>query len=173
MTKDTDQKDIFLRGARLRARVDAEAREMHHDAGRAASEDYFGALVAAVAVIAHADGRLELADRRKLVAELSVDLRLRLGQHPARAAAAGVQPVAAVARAQELAEHSRAYGYDPHSADQRALACLSASTLSGQERQSIRQTCHDVITADGLVHPVELGALYRIERAMGIAGGAS
>ncbi len=159
MTKDTDQKDIFLRGARLRARVDAEAREMHHDAGRAASEDYFGALVAAVAVIAHSDGRLELAERRKLV--------------EAFIASPAMKGFSVADLAQELAEHSRAYGYDPHSADQRALACLSASTLSGQERQSIRQTCHDVITADGLVHPVELGALYRIERAMGIAGGAS
>jgi tellurite resistance protein len=157
--KDTDQKDIFLRGARLRARVDAEAREMHHDAGRAASEDYFGALVAAVAVIAHADGRLELAERRKLV--------------EAFIASPAMKGFSVADLAQELAEHSRAYGYDPHSADQRALACISASTLSGQERQSIRQTCHDVITADGLVHPVELGALYRIERAMGIAGGAS
>lgn len=157
--KDTDQKDIFLRGARLRARVDAEAREMHHDAGRAASEDYFGALVAAVAVIAHSDGRLELAERRKLV--------------EAFIASPAMKGFSVADLAQELAEHSRAYGYDPHSADQRALACLSASTLSGQERQSIRQTCHDVITADGLVHPVELGALYRIERAMGIAGGAS
>ena len=148
--KNTD-KDPFLRGARLRARQDANAREMHHDAGRAA-------LVAAVAVIAHADGRLELAERRTLVEAFTTS--------PAMAGFSVAE------LAQELAEHSRAYGYDPQSADQRALASLSASKLSGEERQSLLRICHQVITADGMVHPVELGALHRVERALGLAGGS-
>lgn len=151
--KNTD-KDIFLRGARLRARQDANRREMHHDAGRATTEEFFQALVAAVAVIAHADGRLELAERRTLVEAFITS--------PAMAGFAVAE------LAQELAEHSRAYGYDPVSADQSALASLLASTISMEERQAIRQICHQVITADGLVHPVELGALHRVELAMGI-----
>jgi hypothetical protein len=44
--------------------------------------------------------------------------------------------------------------------------------ISSEQRQLIRQICHQVITADGLVHPVELGALHRVERALDIAGGA-
>lgn len=161
MSKDrqTDKDDLFLRGARLRARQDADAREMHHDASRAGTEAFFQGLVASVAVIAHADGRLELAERRTLLEAFITS--------PAMAGFSVAE------LAQELAEHSRAYGYDPHTADQRALASLSASTLSRQDRQAIRQICRQVITADGLVHPVELGALHRVERALGLSGGAS
>ena len=132
---------------------------MHHDAGRAGTEEFFQGLVASVAVIAHADGRLKLAERRALVEAFITS-----------SAMAGFS-VAELA--QELAEHSRAYGYDPHSADRRALANLAARQISSEERESIRQICHQVITADGMVHPVELGALLRIERALGLAGGAS
>lgn len=150
----TDNDDLFLRGARLRARRDAEARAMHLDAGRATTEAFFQALVAAVAVIAHADGRLDLAERRTLIEAFTASPAMR--------------GFAVADLAQELADHSRAYGYDPHSAQQRALSCLSAGRLSGSERETIRKICHDVITSDGLVHPVELGALHRIERALGI-----
>jgi tellurite resistance protein len=161
MSKDryTDNDDLFLRGGRLRARQDADARDMHHDAGRARTEAFFEALVASVAVIAHADGRLELAERRTLV-EAFITSPAMTGFSVAELA-------------QELAEHSRAYGYDSVSADQRALASLLASTISMEERQAIRQICHQVITADGLVHPVELGALHRVESALGLLGGAS
>ena len=96
--KNTD-KDLFLRGARLRARHDANTREMHDDAGRATTEEFFQSLVAAVAVIAHSDGRLELAERRTLVEAFITS--------PAMAGFSVAE------LAQELAEHSRAYGYDP------------------------------------------------------------
>lgn len=161
MSKDrnTDKHDIFLRGARLRARQDADARDMHHDAGRAKTGAFFEALVASVAVIAHADGRLELPERRALV-EAFITSPAMTGFSIAELA-------------EELAEHSRAYDYDPVSADQTALSSLSASTISMEERKAIRQICHEVIMADGLVHPVELGALRRVERALGLPGGGS
>ena len=160
MSKDKSpfQDDIFLRGARLRARQSADARELRHEAGLAESEEFIQALVAAVAVIAHADGRLELAERRKLV--------------EAFITSSAAKGFSVTDLAHELSEHSRAYGYDPHAAEHRALACLSISLISGEQRQLIRQICHQVITADGLVHPVELGALHRVERALDIAGGA-
>ncbi|MBW4656833.1 MAG: TerB family tellurite resistance protein [Kaiparowitsia implicata GSE-PSE-MK54-09C] len=150
--------DIFLRRARLRARQDAAAHEMHQDTGRETAEHFFQVLVAAVAAIANADGRLELAERRSLVGAF-IDSTAKKG-------------FSVTELAQELAEYGRAYDYDPHSADQRALTCLSASNLSSDERQSIRHICHQVITADGLVHPVELGALHRVKRALGLAGDA-
>lgn len=161
MSKDRDfqKDDIFLRGARLRAREAAGARELYDEADRAAAGDAFQALVAAVAVIAHADGKLELAERRILV-EASVN-------SPA------LKGFSVSDLAQELAEHSRAYGYDPHAAERHALSSLETSTISMKERLSIRLACHQVITADGLVHPVELGALHRVEEALGLVGGAS
>lgn len=160
MTKDKSphQNDLFLRGVRLRARHAADAREMHQQADRATTEDFFQALVAAVAVIAHADGHLALAERRKLI--------------EAFIASPAMQGFSVTELAQELADYGRAYGYDPHSADKRALDCLSASVLSAEQRETIRQTCHQVITADGLVHPVELGALHRVQSALGLVGDA-
>lgn len=160
MTRDKDfqKDDIFLRGARLRARETAQARELISEANRATAEHVFEALVAAVAVIAHADGKLELAERRSLV-EAFVN-------SPA------IKGFSVGDLAQELAEHSRAYGYDPHSAELRALSSLASSSISKEQRLSVRQACHQVITADGLVHPVELGALHRIEQALGLVGGA-
>ncbi|PXA97518.1 hypothetical protein DMC47_13245 [Nostoc sp. 3335mG] len=152
--KTSDKDDLFRRGVRLRARQDADAREMNQDAGRARTEEFFQALVAAVAVIAHADGRLDMAERRKLV--------------EAFIASPAMKGFSVAELAQELADHGRAYGYDPDAADRRALSRLSTCILSHEERRSIRRTCHDVITADGLVHPVELGALHRVERALGM-----
>ena len=157
MTKDKlPQDDLFLRGARLRARHQANGRDLRSEAGRAGVEDYFQALVAAVAVIAHADGRLDLAERRKLV--------------EAFLTSAAMTGFSVADLAEELADHARAYGYAPHLAEKQALARLSISALSAADRQSIRDTCHQVITADGLVHPVELGALHRVECALGIEG---
>ena len=55
MSKDKSpfQDDIFLRGARLRARQSADARELRHEAGLAESEEFFQALVAAVMLRKH------------------------------------------------------------------------------------------------------------------------
>lgn len=155
MTKDKlPQDDLFLRGARLRARHKADGRDLHAEASRAGAEDLFQALVAAVAVIAHADGKLDLAERRKLVEAFLTS--------PAMAG------FSVADLAEELAHHARVYGYAPDLAERQALATLSISALSASERQSIRNACHQVITADGLVHPVELGALHRVERALGL-----
>lgn len=157
MTKDkVSQDDVFSRRTRLRARHQADLSEVRSEAGRAGAEDYFQALVAAVAVIAHADGRLDLAERRKLVEAFFTSPAL------------GGFSVAELA--EELADHARAYLYDPHLAEKQALVSLSISALSAGDRQSIRDACHQVITADGLVHPVELGALHRVELALGIGG---
>lgn len=158
MTKDKlPQDDLFLRGARPRARQQADGRELRSEAVRAGVEDYFQALVAAVAVIAHADGRLDLAERRKLV-EAFFSSPAMVGFSVAELA-------------EELADHARAYVYEPHLAEAQALASLRISVLSAVDRQSIRDACHQVITADWLVHPVELGALHRVELALGIEGG--
>lgn len=158
MTKDKlIQDDVFLRGARLRARRKADERDLRGETSRAGAEDFFQALVAAVAVIAHADGQLDLAERRKLV--------------EAFLASPAMAGFSVADLAEELAHHARAYGYAPDLAEKQALSTLSVSALSTAERQAIRDACHQVITADGLVHPVELGALHRVEQALGIDGG--
>ncbi|WP_193336847.1 TerB family tellurite resistance protein [Devosia beringensis] len=143
-----------MRGARLRARHKADGRDLHAEASRAGAEDFFQALVAAVAVIAHADGRLDLAERRKLV--------------EAFLASPAMAGFSVADLAEELAHHARAYGYAPDLAERQALATLNISALGTADRLSIRNACHQVITADGLVHPVELGALHRVERALGL-----
>ena len=158
MTKDKlTQDDVFLRGARLRARQKAEQHELRGEADRVGAEDYFQALVAAVAVIAHADGHLDLNERRKLV--------------EAFLASSALEGFSVADLAEELAHYARAYGYAPDMAEKQALTTLSISILGSADRHAIRDACHQVITADGLVHPVELGALHRVERALGIDGG--
>jgi tellurite resistance protein len=157
MTKDrVSQDDVFARRTRLRARHQVALGEVRSEASRAGTEDYFQALVAAVAIIAHADGRLDLAERRKLV--------------EAFFASPALAGFSVAELAEELADHARAYLYEPQVAEKQALVSLSISALSAADRQSIRDACHQVITADGLVHPVELGALHRVEMALGIGG---
>lgn len=157
MTKDKPtQDDLFLRGARLRARRKADHRDLKGETSRAGADEFFQALVAAAAAIAHADGQLTLAERRKLV--------------EAFLASPAMVGFSVADLAEELAHHARAYSCAPDLAEKQALTTLSISALGTTERQSIRDACHQVITADGLVHPVELGALNRVERALGIVG---
>jgi tellurite resistance protein len=157
MTKDKQaQDDLFLRGARLRARQQASGRELHFEANQAGKEDLFRALIAAVAVIAHADGKLDLPERRKLVEAFLTS--------PA------IAGFSVGELAEELADFARIHDYDPSAAERRALATLSVSVLQTAERQFIRNACYQVITADGLVHAAELAALHRIELALGLEG---
>ena len=146
--------DLFLRGRRLKALQ--SVRDMRSEAERAGSEDFLEGLVAAAAIIAHADGRLDLNERRKLVESFL-----------ATPALAGFS-IAELA--EELSDYIRAHSYDPALAQQHALASLTALNLTQLDKQAIRDVCHKVITADGLVHPVELGALHRIEEALGLGG---
>lgn len=146
--------DLFPRGHRLRERHEQSTRTIEDEAGRARSGAYLEALVAASAIIAHADGRIDLHERRKLV--------------EAFLASPAFEGFSVAELAEELAEHTRAYSYDAHLAQDRALETLKVLELTMGERQSIRDICHKVIIADGLVHPVELGALHRIELAFGL-----
>lgn len=156
MSKDKHHPDdLFQRQRRLRAGLPEQPRSLRSQADRATAEDLLQALVASVAVIAHADGRLDMAERRKLVETF-------LGS-PA------LDGFSVSELGEELADHMRAYGYDAKAAEQRALSCISALTLTNSERRTVRDACHKVIVADGLVHPVELGALHRIEQALGLA----
>ncbi len=147
--------DMFPRGHHARAVSEADGREIRSEADRAGSEDFLRALVAAAAVIAHADGRLELTERRKLVEAFLTTPAL--------------DGFSVADLAEELSEHMRAYAYDPLLAQEQALIELAGLKLSLGQRQTIRETCHAVIIADGLVHPVELGALHRIEGVLGLA----
>ena len=146
--------DLFQRGQLLRARHAGSTRDLELEAASARASDYLEALVAAVAVIAHADGRLDLNERRKLV--------------EAFLASPAFTGYSVVDLAEELALHMRAYGYDPQVAQDRALESLALLDLTTSEKTAIRDICHKVIIADGLVHPVELGALGRIERVFGL-----
>ncbi|MDV3251004.1 TerB family tellurite resistance protein [Devosia sp. BK] len=145
--------DLFPRGQQLRARHEQSNRLIKYEADRARSGAYLEALVAASAINAHADGRIDLRERRKLV--------------EAFLASPAFEGFSVAELAEELADHARAYSYPPHLAQDRALETLKALELTAAEKQSIRNICHKVIIADGLVHPVELGALHRIELAFG------
>ena len=148
------QDDIFSRAEILRRRHALSGRELREAADAATGDDLLQVLVAASMVIAHADGGLDLAERRKLIEAFTTNAALE---------GFSVSDLAA-----ELAGHLRAYEHDPISAEAAVLAVLGAASLSPAEKAFIGTTCAGVIVADGLVHPAELGALNRVQIALGL-----
>ncbi len=149
------QDDIFSRAEILRRRHALSGRELREAADAATGDDLLQVLVAASMVIAHADGSLDLAERRKLIEAFTTNAALD---------GFSVSDLAA-----ELAGHLRAYEHDPISAEQAALHLVGNASLNQAEKEFIAITCTSVIVADGLVHPAELGALGRVQIALGLA----
>lgn len=151
--------DLFSRAELLRQRSPENPRDMRHEADAATGENLLQALVATAAIIAYADGRMDIAERRRLIGAFSASPSL---------AGFSVADLAG-----ELGHYMRAYAYDPISAEAQALAALSVIDLSPAEKALLAETCDHVLAADGLVHPAELGALARIQRCLGLDGGRS
>ena len=144
--------DIFSRRplAEQRSRLDkVQALEEAAVAGR---EGFMESLVAAAMIISHADGTADLAERRRLVALFRAN------------------PVfdgfSLEGLAAEVVEHTRIFSYDRATARERALERIRSATLSASEVRAILAACSAVITADGMTHPAELGALALIRRAL-------
>lgn len=144
--------DIFSRAEILRRRHALSGRELREAADAATGDDLLQVLVAASMVIAHADGSLDLAERRKLIEAFTTN--------------GGLDGFSVSDLAAELAGHLRAYEHDAISAEQSALHLISNAGLNQAEKEFVAATCTSVIVADGLVHPAELGALNRVQVAL-------
>lgn len=149
--------DLFSPGRGSRVRQSLSPRELRHEVESAGAEPILQALVAAAVIIARADGRVELVERRRLVEAFLANPSLR--------------GFSVADLGQELAGHLRAYDDDPAEAEDRALSSLATLQLSAAERRTIHATCTNVVAADSLVHPAELGALHRVEVVLGLGEG--
>jgi tellurite resistance protein TerB len=108
------------------------------------------ATIAAAMVIAYADGSVEAAERRRILALFRANPLLQ------RFSAADID--------REIAAHARAFELDPPTAAARARAQIVVTDLSSEQFRALMHVCVSVIEADGIRHPEEEKALEEIAR---------
>jgi tellurite resistance protein len=123
--------------------------------------DFVEALVAACAIIAHADGEVAASERRSFVAITRSEPALRA--------------FSADRLLQEFAAHERNFRRDPELAREIAVAKLTTMRKRRRAAHAIVEACRLVIPADGIAHPAEFRALAKIKKLLGIEpdGGAT
>ncbi len=125
------------------------------EAAIARNGDFMEALVAAGALIAHADGEMAGAERRRLLglvrshATLSVFSREQI--------------------VDEMAVHEANFRLDPEVAQ--ILAREKLMPIAGQPKLSrlVVNACREIMPADGVLHPAEYRVLGEIRAMLGLA----
>jgi tellurite resistance protein TerB len=134
--------------AALRANLDRL--DISAEADVAGIEGLMEATIAAAMVIAYADGSVEAAERRRILALFRANPLLQ------RFSAADID--------REIAAHARAFELDPPTAAARARAQIVVTDLSSEQFRALMHVCVSVIEADGIRHPEEEKALEEIAR---------
>ena len=111
------------------------------------------ALVAAYALMAHADGEVAGAERRRLFSIVR--------ETPALSAFSREQI------AEEAAVHEANYRLDPEMAQQIAREKLQPIADQRRAARLVIAACRDIIQADGIAHPGEYRALAEIKLLLG------
>lgn len=124
------------------------------EAALARSGAMLEAMVAACSLIAHADGEVAPAERRRTLTVLRDKLPT------------GIFSRSAVA--EEIAEHEANFRLDPEVAQQIARERLAF--VAGQPRaaQLVIDACRQIIPADGIAHPAEYRILAEIKALLGL-----
>ena len=118
------------------------------------AEKLMGALAAACAVIAHADGRAVSVEIRRMLAVMRAD------------------PLLSVLPAEDalvpFIEYARVFRADPQRA--RTVALRQVGRLAEEPRQArlVLHACLTVSEADGVVHPAEAAAIREVRLALGL-----
>jgi tellurite resistance protein len=125
------------------------------------NSEFIEALVAACAIIAHADGEVAASERRSFVAITRSEPSLRA--------------LSADRLLQEFEAHERNFRRDPELAREIAVGKLKPIRKRRRAAHAIVEACRLVIPADGVAHPAEFRALAKIKRLLGIEpeGGAT
>ena len=115
------------------------------------SEIFLKALVAGYALMAHADGELASAERRRLFAIVRDT------------------PAFEIFSSDDVAEEAN-YRHDPEHAER--LAWNRLDPVAGQRRAAhvLLAACRELIPADGVAHPAEYRTLAAIKSRLGIDG---
>lgn len=133
-----------------------------HDRLRAAAQEHRGelmmeALVAACAVLSHADGRATGSERLRALALLQDDPLM------------AVFPRAALRAS--LDAHDRAFAADPAAARAEALRRVGHLASQPHKARMVLEACATICRADGRVGETEVAALRGVRDALGLAPG--
>ena len=123
-------------------------------AAHARSAAVLEAMLAACSLMAHADGEVAPAERRRTVAVLRDALSTAVFS---RSTIVG-----------GIAEHEANFRLDPEVAQQ--IARERIATVAGQPRavQLVIDACREIIAADGVAHPSEYRTLAEIKALLGV-----
>jgi tellurite resistance protein len=133
----------------------AEKAEAGAAAARAGQEQFMEAMIAACAIVAHADGELDGAERRRV-------FRL-MRALPQFETFSGAEVAA------EFERQEQAFTYDPHLAKDRALDLIEFLQANPREARQLLDACQHVLEADGVRHPREYAALAEIARVIKVS----
>lgn len=141
------------------SRVDHPVDQPAELAALARTERTMQAVVAAYALMAHADGEAAASERRRLFAVLR--------ENPAMSVFSRGDV------AEEVAAHEANFRFDPELAQQ--IAREKLVPIIGQERavRFVIAACRELIPADGVAHPAEYRALAAIKTLLGFVDRAS
>ena len=115
--------------------------------------DLMEALVAACALVAHADGELAATERRRIFSILR--------DNPAMSVFSREDV------AEEIAAHEANFSYDPELAQQIARERLIPFAGNRRAAARVLAACRELITADGIAHPAEYRTLRELRDLLG------
>lgn len=118
------------------------------------SSQFMEAMVAAYAIVAHADGEVAPAERRRL---------MFLARHEPLLAAFSRREIA-----EELAIHEANFELDNEVAGEMAIEKLAPLSAHPREAQAIVEAARSAIPADGIAHPAEFRALAKVKLVLRI-----
>jgi tellurite resistance protein len=124
-------------------------------AALARSADLMEAMVAAYALMAHADGEVAGAERQRAFALLR--------QNPAMTVFSREEIAA------EMAEHEANFRLDPEVAQEIAREKVVRIVHERQASSAVISACREIIPADGVAHPAEYRQLAEIKALLGHA----
>lgn len=123
-------------------------------AAHARSAAMLEAMVAACSLIAHADGEVAPAERRRTITVLRDNLSTAVFSRRAVAA--------------EIAEHEANFRLDPEVAQQIARERLAPVAGQPSAAHRVIAACREIIPADGIAHPAEYRTLAEIKALLGV-----
>jgi tellurite resistance protein len=143
-----DDSDIFARRPMVALRASLDRLDIAAEADVAGLEPFMEAAVAAAMIIAHADGKVDLTERRRIIALFRAAPMLR--------------GFSADDIVREIASHSRAFELDYPGALAHAQSQIATADLSREQFRALIAMCMSVIEADGVRHASEEHALAGI-----------
>lgn len=138
----------------IEANASAVRRSLRQDAAAMENAMFMEAVVAAYALMAHADGEVASAERRRLFAMIRDTAAFEIFSRDDVA--------------DEAAVHEANYALDPELAQQ--IAWEKIDLIAGQRRAThvVIGACRELIAADGIGHPAEYRMLAEIKSRLGI-----